>query len=113
MTGNLADAFGYNRMFLLDGQEDLFVDYRDGNQVYEMWKKDKLEHLHSYQYCMSRCWDHPKAREIFDTYDQLQRTDFKMEILIKTQKIETLFNELLAESKEREKEEEEEEEDSK
>lgn len=106
VTGILADAFGYNRMFLLGGEDELFKDFHDGDKVYEMWKKDKLERLHSYLYRMSRCWDHPKALEIFDTYDEIQRTDSKMEILIKTQKIETLFEELLEERKQREKEEE-------
>lgn len=106
VTGILADAFGYNRMFLLDGEDDLYKDFRDGDKVYEMWKKDKLERLHSYLYRMSRCWDHPKALEVFDTYDEIQRTNSKMEILIKTQKIEALFEELLKERKQREKEEE-------
>ena len=99
ITGILADAFGYNRLFLLDGEDGLFKDFRDENKVYEMWKKDKLERLHSYLYRMSRCWDNPKAIEIFDTYDEVQRTDSKMEILIKTQRIETLFEELLNERK--------------
>lgn len=106
VTGILADTFGYNRMFLLDGEDGLFKDFRDENKVYEMWKKDKLERLHSYLYRMSRCWGHPKAREIFNTYDEIQRSDSKMEILIKTQKIETLFEELLEERNQLEKEEE-------
>lgn len=106
VTGILVDAFGYNRMFLLDGEDGLIKDFRDENRVYEMWKNDKLERLHSYLYRMSRCWDHPKALEIFDTYDEIQRSDSKMEILVKTQKIETLFEELLEERKLREKEEE-------
>ena len=104
-AGILADAFGYNRDFLLTGEGNMYVDFRDENQVYKLWEKDRLKQLHSYLYRMSRCWEHPKAMEIFDTYDELQRTDSKMEILIKSQKIERLFDELLTERNERNNEE--------
>lgn len=100
-AGILSDAFGYNRKFMLTGEGNLFVDFRDEDQVYKLWEEDRLKQLHSYLYRMSRCWAHPKAMEIFDTYDEIQRTNSKMEILVKSQKIEQLFEELLAERNER------------
>lgn len=104
VTGILSDAFGYNRRFLLGGEDGLFTDFRDENKVYEMWKEDKLERLHSYLYRMSCCWDHPKALEIFKMYNEIQKTSSKIEIMIKTQRIETLFEELLEERERRKKE---------
>ena len=96
VTGILADAFGYNRMFLLEGEDDLLKDFHDDG-AYEMWRDDKLERLHSYLYRMSCCWSHPKAMEIFNLYDGIQRSESRSEVLLKTQMIEKLFEELLEE----------------
>lgn len=93
----LSKAFGYSQLFLLTGEGDMYVDFRNDNEVYDMWKNDKLKRLHLYLYRMSRCWNHPKAIEIFDTYDKLQRSNSKVEILLLNQKIESLFNDLLLE----------------
>lgn len=102
IAGILADAFGYNRLFLIDGQMGMFYDFRNEDDMYKMWKEEADRITHDYFYRITRCWDHPKAREIFDLYKEVMSSNSKMEIMLKTQRIEDLFEELLKERDEKE-----------
>lgn len=105
VAGKLAKVFGYNKLFLIDGQKDLFYNFMDEDDVYRMWKTNLDYITRDYLFRLVRCWNHPKANEIYSLYTDIATHDSKIETLLKTRRIEDLFEELMEELYEREAQE--------
>lgn len=102
IAGILADAFGYNRHFLLGGTGEMMLDLTEEDEAWKALKEDRIERLFSYLHRMAYAWNHPKAIEIFKLYDRIQHSCSKTDVMLLSQKIEQLFSELLQERNERE-----------